>query len=198
MLSQLATCAFNLLGRLGGLAERCRRSAMRADTAGRRSEAARAMCRAAAMSGAPATCARAGRRALETMSAMRFDGTDGIGLPPAHGLYDPALDKDSCGVGFIADIKGRKSHQIVEDALDDPAATSSIAARSAPIRAPATAPASWCRSRTSSSPARPPQARLHAAEARRLRRRRAVHAARPGLAAGHPRHLCADDHAQRA
>ena len=29
----------------------------------------------------------------------------------------PALEKDSCGVGFIADIKGRKSHQIVEDAL---------------------------------------------------------------------------------
>ena len=39
------------------------------------------------------------------------------GTPPARGLYDPALDKDSCGVGFIADIKGRKSHQIVEDAL---------------------------------------------------------------------------------
>src|ERR671923_1438631 len=33
------------------------------------------------------------------------------------GLYDPALDKDSCGVGFIADIKGRKSHKIVQDAL---------------------------------------------------------------------------------
>ena len=33
------------------------------------------------------------------------------------GLFDPALEKDSCGVGFIADIKGRKSHQIVEDAL---------------------------------------------------------------------------------
>src|SRR5690242_8922763 len=39
------------------------------------------------------------------------------GVPPAQGLYDPALDKDSCGVGFIADIKGRKSHQIVADAL---------------------------------------------------------------------------------
>jgi glutamate synthase (NADPH/NADH) large chain len=39
------------------------------------------------------------------------------GVPPAQGLYDPALDKDSCGVGFIADIKGRKSHRIVEDAL---------------------------------------------------------------------------------
>src|SRR5690348_10502076 len=32
------------------------------------------------------------------------------GLPEAHGLYDPSLAKDSCGVGFIADIKGRKSH----------------------------------------------------------------------------------------
>ncbi|MFL5106250.1 MAG: hypothetical protein ACJ8DX_09140, partial [Xanthobacteraceae bacterium] len=43
----------------------------------------------------------------------RFDA----GLPPAQGLYDPALDKDSCGVGFIANIKNKKSHQIVEDAL---------------------------------------------------------------------------------
>src|SRR5262249_14826231 len=39
------------------------------------------------------------------------------GLPAAHGLYDPALEKDSCGVGFIADIKGRKSHKLIEDAL---------------------------------------------------------------------------------
>jgi glutamate synthase (NADPH/NADH) large chain len=46
----------------------------------------------------------------------RHDTTD-PGLPAARGLYDPALDKDSCGVGFIADIKGRKSHQIVDDAL---------------------------------------------------------------------------------
>ncbi len=35
----------------------------------------------------------------------------------AFGLFDPALEKDSCGVGFIADIKGRKSHKIIEDAL---------------------------------------------------------------------------------
>ena len=39
------------------------------------------------------------------------------GTPPPQGLYDPALDKDACGVGFIADIKGRKSHLIVEDGL---------------------------------------------------------------------------------
>ena len=38
--------------------------------------------------------------------------------PPALGLYDPALEKDSCGVGFIANIKGKKSHQIVSDAIN--------------------------------------------------------------------------------
>src|SRR5215216_304372 len=37
--------------------------------------------------------------------------------PPAEGMYDLSLEKDSCGVGFIADIKGAKSHQIVDDAL---------------------------------------------------------------------------------
>ncbi len=37
--------------------------------------------------------------------------------PAAQGLFDPLLEKDSCGVGFIADIKGRKSHKIVSDAL---------------------------------------------------------------------------------
>ncbi len=39
-----------------------------------------------------------------------------VGLPPKRGLYDPDNEKDSCGVGFICDIKGRSSRQIVEDA----------------------------------------------------------------------------------
>ena len=39
------------------------------------------------------------------------------GLPEAHGLYDPAFEKDSCGVGFIADMKNRRSHSIVEQGL---------------------------------------------------------------------------------
>ncbi len=38
------------------------------------------------------------------------------GLPEKHGLYDPRLEKDSCGVGFVAHIKGEASHQIVKDA----------------------------------------------------------------------------------
>ena len=34
--------------------------------------------------------------------------------PEAQGLYDPANEHDSCGVGFVAHIKGRKSHRIIE------------------------------------------------------------------------------------
>ncbi len=40
-----------------------------------------------------------------------------IGLPQAQGLYDPRNEHDSCGVGFIVDLKGRKSHQLVRDGL---------------------------------------------------------------------------------
>src|SRR5690606_34185232 len=39
-----------------------------------------------------------------------------FGYPPKAGLYDPSMEKDSCGVGFVADIKGRPSHQIMLDA----------------------------------------------------------------------------------
>ena len=39
------------------------------------------------------------------------------GLPEAQGLYDPAKEHDACGIGFIADINGKKSHAILEDAL---------------------------------------------------------------------------------
>ncbi|NND54689.1 MAG: glutamate synthase large subunit [Gammaproteobacteria bacterium] len=38
------------------------------------------------------------------------------GLPQAHGLYKPEMEHDSCGVGFVAHIKGERSHQIIKDA----------------------------------------------------------------------------------
>jgi glutamate synthase (NADPH/NADH) large chain len=38
------------------------------------------------------------------------------GLPPAQGLYLPEFEHDSCGVGFVAHIKGKRSHKIIEDA----------------------------------------------------------------------------------
>ncbi len=37
-------------------------------------------------------------------------------FPAATGLYDPANEQDSCGVGFVANIKGVPSHQILDDA----------------------------------------------------------------------------------
>ena len=48
---------------------------------------------------------------------LSFRDTADPGTPSARGLYDPALDKDSCGVGFVADLKGRKSHKIIDDGL---------------------------------------------------------------------------------
>ena len=37
--------------------------------------------------------------------------------PPAQGLYDPKREHDACGVGFVADLKARPSHKIVEQGL---------------------------------------------------------------------------------
>src|SRR6266513_59224 len=39
------------------------------------------------------------------------------GLPPKQGLYDPRFEHDGCGVGFVVNIKGEKSREIVEQAL---------------------------------------------------------------------------------
>src|SRR6266446_4277349 len=52
------------------------------------------------------------RRMEDGMSATRHGG-----MPEAQGLYDPAHEHDACGVGFVVDIKGRKSHAIVSQAL---------------------------------------------------------------------------------
>jgi len=46
----------------------------------------------------------------KTHQPLRF------GYPEKSGLYDPAYEKDSCGVGFVANIKGKPSHQIMLDA----------------------------------------------------------------------------------
>jgi glutamate synthase (NADPH) large chain len=34
-----------------------------------------------------------------------------------YGLYDPSFEHDACGIGFVANIKGNKSHQVISDAL---------------------------------------------------------------------------------
>ena len=40
------------------------------------------------------------------------------GLPPKQGLYDPELEHDACGIGFVADLKKAASHTIIEQATE--------------------------------------------------------------------------------
>jgi glutamate synthase (NADPH) large chain len=40
-----------------------------------------------------------------------------MGLPAKQGLYDPRNEHDACGVGFVANIKGEKSHDIIRRGL---------------------------------------------------------------------------------
>ena len=48
---------------------------------------------------------------------MHYDHHNPVGLPPKQGLYDPQHEHDACGVGFVVNIKGKKSNEIVRQAL---------------------------------------------------------------------------------
>ena len=39
-------------------------------------------------------------------------------LPQVQGLYDPQSERDSCGVGFVCDIKGKRSNEIISQGLE--------------------------------------------------------------------------------
>lgn len=39
------------------------------------------------------------------------------GIPSKQGLYDPRFEHDACGIGFVANIKGKPSHEIIKQAL---------------------------------------------------------------------------------
>ena len=47
---------------------------------------------------------------MASLQAMRQEAA-------ARGLYCPEAEKDACGVGFVANIKGKVSHKVIEDAL---------------------------------------------------------------------------------
>ncbi len=40
-----------------------------------------------------------------------------MGRPPARGLYDPANEHDSCGVGFVVHVDGTRSHEVIEKGI---------------------------------------------------------------------------------
>ena len=41
------------------------------------------------------------------------DYTRSTGLPAAQGLYDPSNERDACGIGFVANVKGKRSHEVI-------------------------------------------------------------------------------------
>ena len=60
------------------------------------------------------------------------------GLPVQQGLYDPRNEHDACGIGFVVNINGEPSHDIITKGIQS-SSTSRIAAPAAAIRRPATA-----------------------------------------------------------
>ena len=48
---------------------------------------------------------------------MKKSYNNGLGMPRRQGLYDPNNEHDACGVGLVVNIKGKKSHDIVENGL---------------------------------------------------------------------------------
>ncbi len=62
--------------------------------------------------------------------------------PQPQGLYDPAYEHDACGVAFVADLHGRRSHDVVAKGLSALIRLDHRGARAVPSRTPATAPAS--------------------------------------------------------
>src|SRR5438552_10808877 len=50
-------------------------------------------------------------------SSQRWRAEQG-GPPAKQGLYDPRFEHEACGVGFVVNIKGRKSHSIISQALE--------------------------------------------------------------------------------
>jgi glutamate synthase (NADPH) large chain len=48
---------------------------------------------------------------------MTWPSPSAHGLPPPQGLYDPAHEHDACGMGFVASIRGVKSHDIIRQGI---------------------------------------------------------------------------------
>ncbi len=52
---------------------------------------------------------------------MRFGSNrvaDPAGRPVRQGLYDPTLEHDACGVGFVANVRGEKSHETIHRGIE--------------------------------------------------------------------------------
>src|ERR1017187_4892967 len=49
----------------------------------------------------------------DSRATLIRDPTVITGIPEAQGLYDPRNEHDACGIGFVANIKGQRSHDVI-------------------------------------------------------------------------------------
>src|SRR5437764_395488 len=49
---------------------------------------------------------------------QNIEGRSTMPLPSRQGLYDPAFEHDACGLGFVATLSGKPTHQIVKQGLE--------------------------------------------------------------------------------
>ena len=55
--------------------------------------------------------------ATDAIDGVREDQPVRLGPPARQGLYDPRYEHDACGQGFVVNIKGHKSHRVLEQAI---------------------------------------------------------------------------------
>src|SRR6185437_7435928 len=65
-----------------------------------------------------AVAPRTGGLKARTSWAMPMKNSGRTVRPGKQGLYDPWYEHDACGVGFVVDMKGRKSHRILAQAIE--------------------------------------------------------------------------------
>ena len=65
----------------------------------------------------PANSPTVRRKAVISTELRSALPRDTSGRPLKQGLYDPDFEHDACGVGFVVNIKGHKSHRILEQAI---------------------------------------------------------------------------------
>ncbi len=58
------------------------------------------------------------RQQRDADQAPQWTADAAFDLPPAQGLYDPRFEHDACGIGFVVHIEGRRSHLVLEMALE--------------------------------------------------------------------------------
>src|SRR6056297_923457 len=51
-------------------------------------------------------------------SYFKEEKINGYGLPEGRGMYRSDFEHSSCGIGFVANLKGRKKHSVITDALN--------------------------------------------------------------------------------